>query len=48
MLSDKDRDVLKAFVLLLPKLTEREKENLLFYGAGMAAVKDRETAASES
>lgn len=42
MTSDKDIRILATFAALLPKLTPQQKENLLFYGEGMAAVKRME------
>lgn len=42
MANDKDVQILATFAALLPRLSDRQKENLLFYGEGMAAVKRRE------
>lgn len=42
MTNDKDIRILATFAALLPELTPQQKENLLFYGEGMAAVKRRE------
>lgn len=39
---EKSMRIMGIFAALLPHLTAQQKENLLFYGEGMAAVKRRE------
>lgn len=48
MTNDKDIRILATFAALLPELTPQQKENLLFYGEGMAAVKRMEAEADAS
>ena len=45
---EQDTRILATFAALLPHLTSRQKENLLFYGEGMAAVKRMEAESTKA
>lgn len=40
-LTEKEKKILETFEKVLPDMTEREKEKLLWIGEGMALVTDR-------
>lgn len=40
-LTEKEREILKTFESVIPSLTEKEKERLLYIGEGMALVTER-------
>ena len=41
VLSKKEREILKTFESVIPSLTEREKDRLLYIGEGMALITER-------
>lgn len=43
-MSDKGAEILKTFGRVLPKLTERDKERLLWFGEGLAFKVEKEKA----
>ncbi len=42
-MSEKEKQILETFKEVLPKLNEKERDNLLNFGKGMAFMKDRQT-----
>ena len=42
MLNKEDKKILETFKKVLPKLTDREKEKLLWFGEGMALKAESE------
>lgn len=41
ILSEKEREILKTFESVIPSLTEKEKDRLLYMGKGMALITER-------
>lgn len=46
-MSEKEREIMRTFSEVVPKLTEIQQEKLLSFGEGMAFMKRREEAEAE-
>lgn len=42
-MSNKEKQILKTFERIIPRLSEAEKEKLLSFGEGMAFVKNKQS-----
>lgn len=47
-LTEKDREILRTFNRILPVLSEREKDRLLWFGEGLAFKADEQKAGQAS
>lgn len=46
-MSKKEKQIIETFKEVIPKLNEKERDNLLSFGKGMAFMKDRQKQAEK-